>query len=136
ELDRVLGSPVFRASRRCQILLRSIAEHSIAGDVESVRERALGVAVFGRPHDYDTSQDPVVRASAAEVRKKLAQYYQEAGHESEIRIELPPGSYLAEFHFRPEIRAVPIVHPRRRNRLAIVATAIFSVLLIVAGVVF
>jgi len=102
ELERVLASPVFRSSRRCRSLLRRIIEQSIAGDGDSLKERALGVDVFGRPADYDTSQDPVVRTSAAEIRKKLAQYYQEAGHESETRIELSPGSYLAEFHFGHE----------------------------------
>ena len=102
ELERVLASPVFRASRRCQALLRRITEQTVAGEIDSLKERALGVDVFGRPTDYDTSQDPVVRASAAEIRKKLAQYYQEAGHESPIRIELSPGSYLAEFHFNQE----------------------------------
>lgn len=99
ELERVLSSPLFRASRRCQSLLRRITEQTIAGEVDALKERTLGVDVFGRPAHYDTSQDPVVRASAAEIRKKLAQYYQEAGHESETRIELPSGSYLAEFHF-------------------------------------
>ena len=102
ELERVLASPLFRGSRRCQILLRRITEQTISGDFDSLKERALGAHVFGRPADYDTSQDPVVRASAAEIRKKLAQYYQESGHESEIHIGLPPGSYLAEFHFNPE----------------------------------
>src|SRR5579871_6104467 len=107
ELDRVLTSPLFRSSRRCQTLLRRITELTIAGDVDSLRERSLGITVFGRPPDYDTSQDPVVRASAAEIRKKLAQYYQEAGHSLETRIELPPGSYLAEFHFPNTKQAEP-----------------------------
>ncbi len=107
ELDRVLASQLFRASRRCQSLLKRIVEQTVAGEVDSLKERALGVEVFGRPTDYDTSQDPVVRASAAEIRKKLAQYYQEAGHENEARIELPPGSYVAEFHFASEKLASP-----------------------------
>src|SRR5215469_16961419 len=95
ELERVLASPLFRTSRRCQSLLRRITEHTIAAEIDCLKERALGVEVFGRPADYDTSDDPVVRSSAAEIRKKLAQYYQEAGHQSETRIDLPAGSYLA-----------------------------------------
>jgi len=96
QLDRVLTSPQFRGSRRCQSLLRHVTEQTLGGDVRSLKERTLGIDVFGRPADYDTNQDPVVRATAAEIRKKLAQYYQE--HESEPRIELLPGSYVAEFH--------------------------------------
>jgi hypothetical protein len=108
ELDRVLANPLFRSSRRCQALLRRITEQTIAGEVDTLKERALGIEVFGRPADYDTSQDPVVRASAAEIRKKLAQYYQEAGHSLETRIELSPGSYLAEFHFPAEKLPDPV----------------------------
>lgn len=111
ELDRVLASQLFRASRRCQSLLKRIVEQTAAGEADSLKERSLGVEVFGRPADYDTSQDPVVRASAAEIRKKLAQYYQEAGHENEARIELPAGSYIAEFHFASEKVASPPAAP-------------------------
>src|SRR5215813_9701810 len=145
ELDRVLASQVFRSSRRCQSLLRTITEHSIAGDVDSLKERALGVEVFGRPVDYDTSQDPIVRASAAEVRKKLAQYYVEIGHESETRIELPLGSYVAEFQFDLEKRsATPLAPPppplpptdrrRHRQRLTVAVCAALASVLIVTAV--
>jgi hypothetical protein len=98
QLERILGSPQFRGSRRCQGLLRHVVEHTVAGDTAQLKERTLGIEVFERTPDYDTSQDPVVRATAGEIRKKLAQYYQESGHESEPRIELLPGSYVSEFH--------------------------------------
>ncbi len=110
-LERVLSAHHFRGSRRCQSLLRHIIEKTLAGDTASLKERTLGIEVFGREADYDTNQDPVVRATAAETRKKLAQYYQEAGHESEPRIELPPGSYLAEFHFGVTVPEKP---PKRK----------------------
>src|SRR4051794_1794279 len=136
ELERVLGSPLFRSSRRCHSLLRRVIEQTIAGDVDSLKERALGVEVFGRPADYDTSQDPVVRASAGEIRKKLAQYYQEGGHESEVRIELPSGSYLAEFHFisdKPGAVSVPLPSAEPRNRTRIVVWVAAAALLILAA---
>lgn len=127
ELERVLASPLFRTSRRCQNLLRRITEHTLAGEVDCLKERTLGVEVFGRPADYDTSDDPVVRAGAAEIRKKLAQYYQEAGHESEAHIELPAGSYLAEFHFIPDKPRDPVADtrakPRKRMVIAVMVTA-------------
>lgn len=98
QLERLLSSQQFRGSRRCQGLLRHITEQTLAGDTACLKERTLGVEVFERSPDYDTSQDPVVRATAGEIRKKLAQYYQEPGHESEPRIDLLAGSYIAEFH--------------------------------------
>jgi len=142
ELERLLGSPLFRGSRRCHTLLRRITEQSIAGEVDSLKERALGADVFGRPVDYDTGDDPIVRASAAEIRKKLAQYYQEAGHETETRIELPSGSYLAEFHFNSEKPIAPVspppgkprTKPRQRTIVAIAAAALLLVAATVAAI--
>lgn len=135
ELERVLGSPLFRGSRRCQNLLRRITEQTLAGEVDSLKERSLGVEVFGRPVDYDTSQDPVVRASAAEIRKKLAQYYQEAGHETGTRIELSPGSYLAEFQFFEEkpVATVVLPRPKQRRQTPLVIGITAAVLLILAA---
>ena len=37
----------------------------------------------------------------AEVRKHLAQYYQEQAPGCELRIELQPGSYVPVFRFAP-----------------------------------
>jgi hypothetical protein len=99
ELDHVLASTQFRTSRRCQLLLQYVTSRALAGDSGAFKERTIGTAVFGRVPNYDTNQDPVVRATAAEVRKKLAQYYQEPEHEGEIRLALLPGSYVPEFHF-------------------------------------
>src|SRR5450755_4606955 len=53
--------------------------------------------VFGGDASYDTTSDPIVRVTAAEIRKRIAQYYQEPGHAAELRISLPPGSYVPHF---------------------------------------
>lgn len=66
--------------------------------MESLKERTIGVEVFSRDPNYDTNQDPVVRGTASEVRKRLAQYYQIPGHERELKIDLPSGSYVPDFH--------------------------------------
>ena len=126
ELERILASTLFRGSRRCQSLLRRITEQTLAGDTDSLKERTLGIDVFGRSPDYDTSQDPVVRVSAAEVRKKLAQYYQEAGHESELHIDLPSRSYIAEFHFAPPNEVAAAAPVRRRKRYLLTAGTILA----------
>ena len=62
-----------------------------------VKERILGIEVFGRAADYDTNDDHIVRTTVGEVRKRLAQYYLDAGRDDEIRIEIPAGSYVAQF---------------------------------------
>jgi hypothetical protein len=118
QLSKILDSLQFRSSKRCSIFLRHVVEHAADNHIESLKERSLGVEVFGRDPNYDTNQDPVVRSTAGEVRKRLAQYYLEAGHRDEIRISLPPGSYSPEIHPSPEraVAAVPMPLPRRRWR--------------------
>ncbi len=97
QLDSILASPQFRNSKRYPALLRYVVEHTLNGETSELRERNLGVDVFGREADYDPGADPVVRVSAGEIRKRLAQYYQEPAHEGELRIQLPMGSYIPEF---------------------------------------
>lgn len=98
QLQRLLTSSHFRNSKRCQALLKHVVEAALEGVSDRVKERIIGVEVFGRDPEYDTNQDSVVRNAAIEVRKRLAQYYLEPGHEDEIRIDLPQGGYLPEFH--------------------------------------
>jgi hypothetical protein len=100
ELGAILASYHFRGSKRYPALLRFIVEAALDNRSSNLKERILGVEVFGRHPGYDTSADPVVRVSAAEVRKRIAQYYHESGHHSRIQIELPLGSYAPEFRLR------------------------------------
>jgi hypothetical protein len=134
ELDRVLNSHHFRGSRRCQNLLRHITQQTLAGNTQGLKERSLGVDVFERPPDYDTGQDPVVRATAAEIRKRLAQYYQEGGGLA-ARIDLQPGSYVAELH--PAAEPVVSTDLRRLSWRALAGgfAGAFSILAAVLAVV-
>jgi hypothetical protein len=102
QLERLLKSAPFRNSRRYPNLLRYVVERTLKGHSDELKERNLGVAVFGRAHDFDPSVDPVVRTSAGEVRKRIAQYYQDPEHQGEVRIEIPLGSYVPNFHFPRE----------------------------------
>src|ERR1700733_2413578 len=99
ELDRLLASPFFNHSRRFPNFLRFVVEHTLAGDIAKIKERTLGIEIFGRDADYDTATDPIVRVTAAEIRKRVAQYYQDPAHSHELRISLPSGSYVPQFHW-------------------------------------
>ena len=95
----------------------------------------LGVEVFGREPDYDTNLDPVVRTSAVEIRKRIAQYYHEAAHETEIRIDFPPGTYLPEFRHPLRAPVDATARPGRRGLLIGATGAPLAVLaLTLAGV--
>lgn len=97
ELRKVLASPHFCNSKRYPALLEYVVEHALAGNSEMLKERTLGVEVFGRRPDYDTNADTVVRYTASEVRKRLLLYYSELDRTPAIRLSLPPGSYIPEF---------------------------------------
>jgi TolB-like protein len=100
-LEEVTASHAFAGSKRAQNFLQLIVGHALAGQFDCLRERMIGAEMFGRPIDYDTANDSVVRVKATEVRKKLAQYYLETERKPAIRIELPSGSYVPRFHFAP-----------------------------------
>ncbi len=117
QLGAILSNPLFKHSKHYPAFLRFVVERSLEGQEARLKERAIGVEVFGREPDYDTNLDPVVRSSACEVRKRVAQYYHEPGHEAEIRIELHSGSYVPEFRF-PAAPAVPISQPERASAVA------------------
>lgn len=98
ELGHVLESAPFRGSKRCREFLQHIVEKTVSGQSGSLKERTIGVELFGLPHDFDTSQHTIVRVTASETRKKLAQYYHsESDRQHGVRIDLPPGSYSVEF---------------------------------------
>jgi hypothetical protein len=138
QLSKILDSLQFKSSKRCSTFLRHVVEHAVENNVEFLKERSLGVEVFGRDPNYDTNQDPVVRSTAGEVRKRLAQYYLETGHRDEIRISLPPGSYHPEIHPSPErtvvaVLAPPVVQSRRWPWIAaggIAVSALVAVLML------
>jgi hypothetical protein len=96
-LHEILRSAPFRASKQSQQLLQYIVQQSLDEHLDRLKERVIGAEVFGRPVDYDTNEDPIVRSRAAEVRKRLAQYYVGEGSTLPIRIEISPGSYHATF---------------------------------------
>ena len=97
QLDRILKSPAFSKSQRYSAFLKYCVEQALDGKRELLKERTIGVDVFERRPDYDPGTDHVVRSAAAEVRRRLAQYYQDHGAPREFRIEVLPGSYVPHF---------------------------------------
>ena len=92
---------------------------------DRVKERTIGIEVFRRDPDYDTNQDSVVRTTAAEIRKKLAQYYLEPGRDNEIRVLCRRAPILPNFAFPVSWRyaIAPLTIPGRRSPRRGYATA-------------
>jgi hypothetical protein len=108
QLERLLGNPHFSNSKRFPSFLRFIVQEELEGRGDQLKERTLGIEVFGRDPGYDTTSDPIVRVTAAEIRKRIAQYYQDSENPDELRISLPPGSYIPHFEWS---KAHPLSEP-------------------------
>lgn len=133
-LDDILDSPAFKSSLRSRQFLQYVVTSTMEGQTELLKERLIGEKIFGRPADYDTGQDAIVRVKANEVRRRLAQYYDLHPH-SPLRLDLPLGSYAVQVRLvLPETApapAVPIPTPaasRPRWPLAALALAAASAL--------
>jgi hypothetical protein len=145
ELEAILSSYHFRGSKRYPALLQYIVDAALDNRSGNLKERTLGVEVFGRDPGYDTNADPVVRVSAGEVRKRIAQYYHENGEHSRVQIELPLGSYAPEFLLRstnapgpdtePGSLAVPEMPARPRRTLIGAVLLGLAAVLLVGGVI-
>jgi len=97
QLEKLLATPLFNSSKRYPSFLKFVVTRSLAGQTDQLKERILGIEIFGRPADYDTNTDPIVRVTAAEIRKRIEQYYQDPKHSQEIRLYLPAGSYAPQY---------------------------------------
>lgn len=104
ELQRVLASREFQSSKLCQSFLRYVVESRLKGHDDTLKERTIGIDVFGKPASYDPSEDAGVRVKAGEVRKRLRSFYSSQPTQSSVVIELPPGTYVPEFRV-PESKA-------------------------------
>src|ERR1700682_3563930 len=83
-LGQVLQSQGFRSSKRSQDFLRYVVERTLEGQADTLKERTIGIDVFGRSSAYDPSDDATVRVKAGEVRKRLGMYYASEGRQDEI----------------------------------------------------
>src|SRR3954454_7786125 len=138
QLRTILTNPAFLGSKRSQQFLEYVCEKSLAGAASALKERMIAIEVFGRPAQSDLGEDTIVRVSAREVRKRIAQFYASPeGAAAEVRVDLPSGSYAPEFHYNaPPVAfeaAAPVVTtvaaPRRTWLLTAAAVSIALVVL-------
>jgi hypothetical protein len=124
QLEKLLATSLFNSSKRYPSFLKFVVSRALAGQHDQLKERILGVEIFGRPADYDTNADPIVRVTAAEIRKRVEQYYQDPRHSQEIRLFLPAGSYAPQFSFPGHPMGLPAESPNRESGAAHVQPAL------------
>ncbi len=135
-LARIAGSAAFQKSQRARELLEYLGQRSIEEPDRPPREQEIGVAVFGRPPGYDTTQDTLVRVQASHLRKKIEQYFEEEGRGERLRVRLAKGSYALQFYeYEPGLDPAPPVsfiarRPRLGWALALLLVALCAALIV------
>ena len=110
-LTEITEGASFKGSPRSAQFLEYIIWQSAAGRTAALKERTIGVELFGRTPTYDTGEDAIVRVTASDVRKRLVQHYSSAGAASIFRISLPSGGYVPELIRIPKPGTDVLTHP-------------------------
>lgn len=97
QLQQLLASPAFRATKAQKAFLEFVVKNTLAGESEEIKGYTVATRVFGRREDFDQATDPIVSIQANKLRRALEHYYLTAGNEDPVRIEIPKGSYVPKF---------------------------------------
>jgi len=111
-LERIVASPQLRRATRLREFL--VGQRSIKDGLDQIHEQEIGARVFGRPAEYDTSLDNIVRVNASELRKRIDDYFTSDGAAETLVMEIPRGSYKPVFRQRtvePQIQPSELPAP-------------------------
>ena len=97
QLDHILATKEFTASKRNSGFLRYVVKKELLGQIDLINGYNIGVSVFGKPENFDPQMDPIVRTQAVRLRRALKNYYYEHQSEARIVISMPPGQYIPEY---------------------------------------
>jgi hypothetical protein len=100
-VQRAAGSAYFARSPRLRQFLLYVCDRELRGKTEEINEQQIGTVVFGRPADYDTTADNIVRVEARHLRQRLEQYFSAEGLHEPVVITVPKGGYVPVFEPRP-----------------------------------
>ena len=87
------------------------SKQTLAGGGQRLKGYTIGVEVFGRPADFDAQSDALVRVEAGRLRRRLVEYYASEGSGNRLRIELPRGSYAADYRFAGDDQGAALPRP-------------------------
>ncbi|HZR28051.1 MAG TPA: hypothetical protein VFA71_04670 [Terriglobales bacterium] len=101
-VERVAASSYLNKSARLREMFLYLCERVLEQSADDIHEHEVGHKVFGRPVDYDSTADNIVRVHASMLRKRIDQYFANEGSREPIIIDIPKGNYAPVFRKRPE----------------------------------
>ena len=107
QLERILASSDFMASKVLSRFLRYVVEQTLNGQSGGIKQYTVAVEALGYGADFDPQSNPIVRIHARKLRRALDRYYLEQGIEDPVRIDIPKGSYIPVFLDNPDASEAP-----------------------------
>jgi hypothetical protein len=135
QVQRIIQSKAFRTSELHRNLLQYLAEKSLSGSADGLKEYTVGLDVFAKPASYDPRQESVVRMHVARLRQKLAEYYRTEGVDDPVIVDIPKGAF--EVTFEPREIAIeqfsvvtpeelPRAEPKRRTEKILITLTVVA----------
>lgn len=100
QVERILRSEELRGSEVLRRLFRFLAERSISGEADDLKEYSVAIDGLGKPATYDPRHNSAVRIQVGRLRQKLADYYRGDGRHDPIFIDVPKGRFKLKFEHR------------------------------------
>ncbi|HXA68129.1 MAG TPA: hypothetical protein VNV82_23405 [Bryobacteraceae bacterium] len=120
QIQRIIQSKTFRSSEVHRNLLVYLAEKSLEGSADSLKEYTVGLDVFSKPASFDPRQESAVRMHVGRLRQKLVEYYRTEGAGDALIVDLPKGGFKMTFEPRPaSVDRDPVARPAHRGVLAL-----------------
>src|SRR6516162_679406 len=119
QINRLVESKSFETSEVHRRLLQYLAEKSLTGEAERLKEYTIGIEAFSKPASYDPKHDSIVRLQVGRLRQKLAAYYQSESPGDPVLVSLPKGAFKLNFEACPAPDANGLPEPARSRRVLV-----------------
>jgi hypothetical protein len=107
QVERILQSDALHGSEVLRRLLKFLADKSVAGESNNLKEYSIATDGLGKHFSYDPCHSSAVRLQVRRLREKLADYYRDEGLKDPVVIDLPKGRFKLRFEYRPCAVTVP-----------------------------
>jgi hypothetical protein len=131
QIQRILDSELFRSSELQRRLFKYLAERSLAGEADDLKEYSVGVDALGKPATYDPQRDSTVRLQSGRLRQKLLEYYITQGQADPVLVDFPRGRF--KLVFSPREPSATLVSERAASKWRHVSLALAGVVALMAA---
>jgi len=119
QIQRLIQTDLFRFSELQRRLLVYLAEKSLRGEADQLKEYTIAVDALAKPESYDPRRDSAVRLQTGKLRQKIREYYVTVGQADPVLVDFPKGRFKLVFSHRDlSVPLEPIREgPRRTGTL-------------------